>query len=253
MSSSGKKIFYTDGKSKYGPYSLEELMKLGLSHNTKIWFYGLNSWTKLSEIKEFEFTRQDSNQSEVSNHFSKENKILGRKSYFNKVVLAFILVIFIAIIYLINWRTSDVELYNEIASSSYVGDEDFNVYVDKFYRDISAYNIFPRRPSKLIIKFAKLDQIQDATHIHGISFGVNDDDKIEIYINPNTWKTFNKPKRYFLIYHELSHDILNLSDLDSTEENIGKLMYPSISNYEKISMDEFIESSHALFEEVGNN
>ena len=56
--------------------------------------------------------------------------------------------------------------------------------------------------------------------------------------------------RYYLMYHELSHDILNVDDLEDTEINVGKLMYPAISTYEKITMDDFIEHSHALFEEV---
>jgi len=55
--------------------------------------------------------------------------------------------------------------------------------------------------------------------------------------------------RYFLMYHELAHDILNVGDLEATSYNEGKLMYPEISSYENKSMDDFIESAHALFEE----
>ena len=51
------------------------------------------------------------------------------------------------------------------------------------------------------------------------------------------------------MYHELSHDILDLKDLEAIDENKGKLMYPELSSYENKNMDEFIESSHALFEE----
>lgn len=55
--------------------------------------------------------------------------------------------------------------------------------------------------------------------------------------------------RYFLMYHELAHDVLNLDDLDNKAIDEGKLMYPEISTYEKKNMDDFIESFHALFEE----
>ena len=55
--------------------------------------------------------------------------------------------------------------------------------------------------------------------------------------------------RYFLMYHELAHDVLNLDDLEAMSWNEGKLMYPEISSYEKKNMDDFIESAHALFKE----
>ena len=69
------------------------------------------------------------------------------------------------------------------------------------------------------------------------------------YINPSSWQQFSKPMRYFLMYHELAHDVLNLDDLDNIAINEGKLMYPEISSYEKKNMDDFIESFHTLFEE----
>jgi hypothetical protein len=56
--------------------------------------------------------------------------------------------------------------------------------------------------------------------------------------------------RYFLMYHELAHDVLNVDDLEPIPKNNGKLMYPAIANYEHKNMDDFIESSHELFKEV---
>ena len=106
-----------------------------------------------------------------------------------------------------------------------------------------------KKPKLTTIKFSKLDQIENTTHIHALSYGANDDDIIEVYINPSTWIKFDKPMRYILMYHELSHDILNLDDLEATPWNEGKLMYPAISSYENKNMDDFIESAHALFEE----
>lgn len=141
-------------------------------------------------------------------------------------------------------------LYDEIRASAYDADEDFSFYVDKFYRDIELYGIYPVRPDTVIIKFADLDKMKATTHIHGISYGSNDDSRIEIYVNPSTWKDFKKPMRYFLMYHELCHDVLNLDDLEAVPANEGKLMYPAISSFEMKNMDDFIEASHALFEEV---
>jgi len=56
--------------------------------------------------------------------------------------------------------------------------------------------------------------------------------------------------RYYFIYHELAHDVLNLDDLSDSPENEGKLMYPAIASYESKTMDNFIESSYELFEEI---
>ena len=53
--------------------------------------------------------------------------------------------------------------------------------------------------------------------------------------------------RYWLMYHELAHDVLNVDDLKVIEANEGKLMYPEFSKYEGKSMDDFIESYKTLF------
>lgn len=165
-------------------------------------------------------------------------------------LVALVSILVLCIVFLFIKKQNQYNLYQEIKSSAYEADEDFNFYVEKFYRDIAVFGIFPKRPTTSIIKFAKFDHITDATHIHGISSGINDDDRIEIYINPSTWDEFKKPLRYYLIYHELAHDVLNLDDLANSPENEGKLMFPVITSYESKTMDEFIESSHVLFEEV---
>jgi hypothetical protein len=139
-----------------------------------------------------------------------------------------------------------------IRKESFESDEGFSVFVDKFYRDIEIYGIKKRRPRKVIIKFSNLQYLETEHHTHGISFGKNDDSKIEIYINPITWKKSSRSKKYLLMYHELSHDILNLSDLEPIDENIGKLMYPYFTTqYTNYSMDDFINTFHEEFQRIG--
>ena len=72
---------------------------------------------------------------------------------------------------------------------------------------------------------------------------------IEIYINKTSWEKFNRAQKHFVMYHELTHDVLNKDDLSDISENKGSLMYPSIDNYENKSMDEFIESYQKAFED----
>lgn len=262
-----KKYFYTNGKDKIGPFTLEELKEQSLSRETKVWFYGLDNWTTLSNVEELNSITSSippklkvSKPKEIQNTIEPkitsqkvkiEEKPIKTRSKLKRVIVIFVISIIVLLIGFVAYnRQQEGELYHNIVYSAYDADVDFDFYVKKFYRDIEVSGIFPKKPKKTIIKFAKLDQLDNATHIHGISYGMNDDDKIEIYINPSTWDNFNKPMRYFLMYHELSHDVLNVDDLNNLASNEGKLMFPEIASYESKTMDDFIESSHELFEEI---
>ena len=123
--------------------------------------------------------------------------------------------------------------------------------VDKFYRDARVMGLYPVAPKTISIKFADLNKLEKTTHIHALCFGVNDDERIEIYVNPITWERFNKPMRYVLMYHELAHDVFNIPDLESSSPiAIKKLMNPSLSDFRSFTMDEFIESYQSLFLEI---
>ena len=257
------KYFYSDGIEKFGPFTKDELKSQNITRTTKIWHLGLNEWTQLDNVEslndilfaippqlkqiedklETEYNKPaknvPKNSFKLRNKFKRFNWFIGISG---GLILSFII-----------WKLvisqSEVNLKKEIVSNSYNTDENFDVYVKKYYRDLEYYGIFPKKPKEVIIKFSKLDQLDKTTHLHGLSFGGNDDNKIEIYINPSSWSKFSKSMRYYLMYHELSHDILDLKDLEAIDENKGKLMYPELSSYENKNMDEFIESSHALFEE----
>jgi len=265
------KYFITDGKEKFGPFSKEELRNQNISMETKVWCYGMEQWEEISQIpdleyltsvippginlksteeplRKVEFEPKSTSKKELKSIQAtvKKNKISSTKKWLIAVgVIALISIIGYSSVQ----KQSDINLYNEIVANSYESDENFEMYVEKFYRDLEISGITKKNPKSTIIKLSRLDQIDNATHIHGVSYGFNDDDKIEIYINASTWKKFNKPMRYFLMYHELAHDILNVSDLDNISQNEGKLMYPEISTYENKSMDDFIESFHSLFDE----
>jgi len=265
------KYFYTDGKEKYGPYSSYELRNQSLSRTTKVWIYGMDKWTEISKVPELKDVLNSIPPELSSKRSAEENSIpnkpeteliqnsetktqpplkIKKPLSLSKWLIGIIAVILVSLYtYKLIQNQSEVYQYDEIATNSYDSNEDFDMYVQKFYRDLEFYGIYPKKPKVQIIKFSKLDQLDNTTHIHGLSFGSGDDDRIEIYINPSTWKQFNKPMRYFLMYHELAHDVLNLDDLEPKSWHEGKLMYPAISSYENKNMDYFIESAHALFEE----
>lgn len=261
-----RKYFYNDGVNKFGPFSKDELKSQNITRNTKVWYFGLEVWTELNKINELndlflaippELKPLNTPiKSKIELHENKYSvksiqvHLKTKKLKLSKwgIGIAFLVVITFIIIRIVQ-KQSEANLYKEIVAKSYDTDEKFDIYVEKFYRDLEFFGIFPKKPKITIIKFSKLDQLDNLTHIHALSLGHNDDNRIEIYINPSTWKQFTKPMRYFLMYHELTHDVLNLDDLEKKPINEGKLMYPEISSYEKKNMDDFIESFHTLFEE----
>ena len=264
------KYFYTDGVNKFGPFSKDELKSQKITRSTKVWYFGLEHWTELNKINELNdiFVAIPPELKPLNTPFIKqielpENNFLvkpiqvqlkTKKSKLSKYVIGIVVLIVISFVVIrLVQKQSEANLYKEIVANSYEADEKFDIYVEKFYRDLEVYGIFPKKPKTIIIKLSRLDQLDNTTHIHGLSFGHNDDSRIEIYINPSSWKQFTRPMRYFLMYHELSHDVLNLDDLDIKPENEGKLMYPEISSYEMKSMDDFIESFHSLFEQHAKN
>ena len=59
-----------------------------------------------------------------------------------------------------------------------------------------------------------------------VALGMDDDSKIEIVVNPDGWKNFSAAKRFYVLYHELGHDIFNLN-----HGNGGKMMYNYAEKY----------------------
>lgn len=262
-----RKYFYTDGVSKYGPFSKDELKSQKITQNTKVWYYGLENWIYMSEIRELDdiIPTIPSELNPINAHYENKIQTLERKKLEIPLTnskkpilpklsnLTIALTIFLVVSFVVIksiQKQSEANLNKVLVANSYDGDVNFDIYVEKFYRDLNLYGIYPKKPKTSIIKFSRLDQLDNTTHIHGLSLGLNDDSRIEIYINPSSWEEFSKPMRYFLMYHELAHDVLNVEDLEANEINEGKLMYPEISSYEKKNMDDFIESFHALFEEL---
>ena len=131
--------------------------------------------------------------------------------------------------------------------------ENLLMYYEKFIRDLEIYNIQYHFPKKVIIKLVDFRQLNLTNHTHGRSYGVHKPELVEIYINNNSWKVFNRAQKYMLMYHELAHDILNLEDLSEDPSNKNKLMYPAMSRYNLLSMDKFISVLENDFELIQSN
>ena len=149
--------------------------------------------------------------------------------------------------------TSSITFPDQYSSTYEPDNNKFDVYVDKFYRELETLGIYPVRPSKISITLADLDSSKETAHLHGYSLGYKDDDKIEIVINRRTWETSNKALKHYIIFHELAHDVLNLDDLSPNISNKGMIMYPAMSKYQGLNMDDFIVKFHSLIENYSLN
>ena len=89
---------------------------------------------------------------------------------------------------------------------------DFKYYILKNNIAVDLSNI---NKGKLISKFQALKGAKIA-----LAMGLKDDNRIEILIDPEKWKNSSSPKRWYILYHELGHDILNLE-----HGNGGKMMF----------------------------
>lgn len=143
--------------------------------------------------------------------------------------------------------------YNNM-DNNYVGEyENFDPYVDQFYRELKQFGIAKVRPKKINIRLESLDTSENTYHMHGFSTGFDNDDIIDITINKRSWNTFSKAQKYYLIFHELAHDVLNIDDLDYNNPNEKNIMYPSIHSFKSLSMDDFIDNFNLLLEEYKAN
>ena len=57
----------------------------------------------------------------------------------------------------------------------------------------------------------------------GLAYGMDDDSQVNIAIDYNNWQKMNDLERTTVMYHELSHDILNAKHVESKLH----LMHPS--------------------------
>ena len=169
------KYFYTDGTKKFGPFSKDELRNQQISRSTKIWFYGMENWLELSEIPELnDVITSIPPDIKTKNISAKLNEIkpivnqtndkpptINKKNHhLGKWLVGTVVVLFISFLVYSSIRNqSDVNLYNEIVANSYESDENFEIYVQKFYRDLEYHGIHPKKPKKTSIGGLKTSNI----------------------------------------------------------------------------------------------
>ena len=79
-----------------------------------------------------------------------------------------------------------------------------------------------------------------------LSYGYNIDNKIIIKIDPKKWAESSSPKRWYVLYHELGHDVLNLDHGEG-----GKMMFNFVDR--DYSYSEFFKDKEYMFESYLKN
>lgn len=84
---------------------------------------------------------------------------------------------------------------------------DYEGYIYKFLEDAKKnHNLNFDYTKNTILTISK--RLEDNTI--AVALASNDDNKVVIAIDPESWQKASQPKRWYIIYHELGHDILNL-------------------------------------------
>lgn len=233
-----KQFYYQSNGQSYGPYSASEIVDKKLPKGTYIWYEGLDSWILIEKSTVF-----------CKYYNGSFIDIWGVFKY-TIIILFALCILFLCISGDILFATinTEAESKDDIQRTAFNDPSvDFNVYLEKFYRDIEFYRIRTVMPNSVTIKFANLDKYKGTVNYNGISYGYNDDSKIEIYVNPTFWNNATKAQKYWMIYHELCHDLLNLDHTPELPENIDKLMYPHMDCSRITHMDDFIEAYQETF------
>jgi len=102
-------------------------------------------------------------------------------------------------------------------------------------------DFYPTKDYQMNYEFKKMEG-----EIIALAYGMNDDKVIDIKVDPEKWYNSSSANKWYILYHELGHDILNLKHGQG-----GRMMF----NYPtKIySWEEFFHDRDNMFLEVFNN
>ena len=123
---------------------------------------------------------------------------------------------------------------------------DINIYdlkemVKFFLEDCKRSNIKVPEIETLSTRFEPLDD-----GVIALSYAMGDDSKIVIKVDPKKWQNSSKQKKWYIMYHELGHDVLNLNHGEG-----GKMMFNFADR--EYSWDEFYKDKDYMFNYVNGN
>jgi hypothetical protein len=121
--------------------------------------------------------------------------------------------------------------------------KDVNVYdlkemVNLFLEDCKLNNLNVPKVQNITSTFEPLED-----GVLALAFGMNKDNEIIIKVNPKEWSKATNEKRWYILYHELGHDVLNLEHGEG-----GKMMFNFADK--DYSWDEFFTDKEYMFKSL---
>ena len=119
----------------------------------------------------------------------------------------------------------------------------FDIVLAEYIDDIDPYTGNPKIApyyDEFVPKIKATFESLDGNSI-GSSYGYMDDRNVIIKIDPINWKKSSLVKRWYLLYHELGHDILNLDHGEG-----GKMMFNFVDK--EYTWEDFIEDRKTMFD-----
>ena len=138
---------------------------------------------------------------------------------------------------------SEAEMEYQISNRSEKSHLRSNPYLSNFYDQYKDSRKIPAFPfgkngldAELVFKSLDGDQI-------AVSNGRNDDSKVILAVDPVKWANASTPKKWYIIYHELGHDVLNLNHGEG-----GRMMFNfPLGEY---TWDDFFQDRDYMFKYV---
>ena len=148
----------------------------------------------------------------------------------------------------------------DFANGYNINSYDLQGYLEVFYMDLYfnapgyfgkdiaavAFKAMQSHKSKIYFKDIPVNQRNEASNVLAYAWGMFDDCKVEIQVNPKEWHKADNVRRLWIIYHELCHDVFNL------EHECGiALMNPTIPVYIDETM--FLDARDELLDYIYAN
>ena len=133
------------------------------------------------------------------------------------------------------WELTVIAMGTDSFALETVDTYNINMMVRSFLADCVVHGIYREFNDVIDVEFVEL-----GNGLLGLAFGKDDDSRIELRISPSAWSQASEPTRWYLVYHELGHDVLNLRHGEA-----GRMMF----NYANrmYTWQEFREDKEAMF------
>tara|TARA_B110000977_G_scaffold136419_1_gene173313 strand:+ start:899 stop:1990 length:1092 start_codon:yes stop_codon:yes gene_type:complete len=115
---------------------------------------------------------------------------------------------------------------------------DLEPMIKLFLKDCEENNIKLSSDYKITSTFETLDKGKVA-----LSYGIFNDKEIIIKVSPQEWSKASNSKRWYILYHELGHDVLNLKHGQG-----GKMMFNFTE--EDYTWDDFFKDKYYMFNSI---